>query len=70
LPDSAGAAGAVLRQRSRTAGSAPTTIGVSHVAQRLLLHYLENQRLGNTIVWLCPFEGLAEEVALSPAQLK
>lgn len=44
---------------------APTNTGKSYIAQRLLLHYLEQQELGYTSVYLCPFKALAEEVALS-----
>lgn len=44
---------------------APTNTGKSYIAQQILLHYLADQELGYTSVYLCPFKALAEEVALS-----
>lgn len=44
---------------------APTNTGKSYIAQKLVLHYVENQDLGYTSVYLCPFKALAEEIALS-----
>ncbi|MBW1700002.1 MAG: DEAD/DEAH box helicase [Deltaproteobacteria bacterium] len=44
---------------------APTNTGKSYIAQELLVQYLEEQEIGYTSVYLCPYKALAEEIAFS-----